>query len=627
MEREDQPLLFNGFPPVSTAEWEEKIIADLKGADYAKKLIWKTEEGFDVKPYYRSEDLDGLDNMQTLPDSLPYLRGVRSMGNDWSVRQDFDTTDVTQANARALNTIACGGDAVGFNVTEITTHRQMSELLNGIDLKKTAVHFTTSRSYPLSIELLIYEVSHRAEGGELVRGSVNFDPISYLLLHGDFYVNWAHNLEETEYLLNTLSKRLPKFKLITVNGHYFQDSGSTLVQELAYSLASANEYLAGLTGKGFSVDMVAPFIQFSLATGPAYFLEIAKLRAARLLWTQMIGQYNPKNRDSYRLFIHARTARWNKTLYDPYVNMLRTTTEGMSAALGNADSLTIEPFDISFRKPGGFSERIARNQQLILKEESYLDKIADPAAGSYYIEKLTHSMAHHAWDLFREIESSGGMIECIKKGYIQEEITKSRQRKEADFAQRKLVLLGTNQYPNTLEKMRPMIDASGEKEESKPAAYLKIQPFRAGAAFEAIRLATEQHEEQEHRKLSVFLFTMGNLAMLRARAGFTANFFGCAGYEIIDNPGFASVDDGVESAHASGAPVVVICSSDEEYLTIVPEIAQKLKKKTPSVLLMVAGYPKEMIDTYKAAGVDDFIHVRSNLLETLQRINKILHIQ
>ena len=618
MEHNEQTKLFSEFPPVSTSAWEQKILTDLKGADYNKKLVWKTGEGFDVNPYYRAENLQGLEYLKALPDGSPYVRGLRKENNDWIVRQDFYSADPEESNAQALDATLKGVGAIGLRASDVTTHKQMSRLLAGIDFNKTGINFISSQSYPLTLELFIYEVGHRGEGGEKVHGSINFDPISYLLLHGDFYVNWNHNLEETEYLLNTIQQRVPQFKAITVNGHYFQNAGSSLVQELAFSLNSANEYLAGLTEKGFSVDDVAPLIQFSLGIGSNYFMEIAKLRAARLLWTRMVEQYQPKRDESLKLFIHATSALWNKSIYDPYVNMLRTTTEGMSAALGNADSVTILPFDASYKDSDEISRRIAHNQQFVLKEESYLDKIIDPAGGSYYIENLTHAIAHHAWDLFKEVEIRGGMIECIKSGYIQDEVQRSRMQKEMDVARRKIVILGTNQFPNIHETMSDMIQHPGKVAASAPASFKKLTPFRAAQAFEDVRLATERYVKNGNSRPSVFLFTMGNLAMLRARAGFAANFFGCAGYDIVDNQGFATIDEGVEAALNSKAQIVVICSSDEDYAEIVPEIAGKLKQAGSSINIVVAGYPKELINGFKSAGVSDFIHVRSNLLDTLR---------
>ena len=367
-----QRRLFSEFPPVSTKEWEEKIKTDLKGADYEKKLIWKTDEGFDVKPYYRSENLEGLEYLQSLPGEPCFVRGNKKINNNWMIRQDIPVTDVDEANRIALDAVRKGADSLNLCAVEIASYKQMNRLLSNIDLLKTNINFMSSRSYPLTLELFIYEVNFRKIEAGKIFGSMNFDPISYLLLHGDFYISKENNFEEAEYLLKTVEKKLPEFKAFTINGHYLREAGSTIVQELAFSLASANEYFFELTSRGIPIDTVARNIILSLGIGSDYFLEIAKLRAVRLLWSKIVEQYHPNQKESLQIFIHSKTVLRNKAIFDSYVNMLRSTTEGMAAAAGNSDSISISPFDLAFGKPDDFSVRIARNQQLILKEEAHL---------------------------------------------------------------------------------------------------------------------------------------------------------------------------------------------------------------------------------------------------------------
>lgn len=617
----DQPKknqLLSEFPPVSTSVWEERINADLKGADYKKKLIWKTDEGFDVKPYYRAEDLESLDYLNALPDAPPYTRGRRYLNNAWLIREDIEAEDVGLANAKAREAVKKGVSALSINACQAGANLQMEALLEGIDISRIRINFSGLHSYIATLDLFIHEVARRGEKSELVEGALNYDPISYLLLHGSFYHNWIRNIEEASSILETIRQKLPGFKAITVNGHHFQDAGSTLVQELAFSLASANEYLAGLTDKGLTVDQVAPYIQLSFATGPNYFMEIAKLRAARLLWTRIVEQYQPTLAESSRVFIHSTTALWNKSVFDPFVNLLRTTTEGMSAVLGNSDSVSVLPYNVSYHSSDELSTRIARNQQLVLKEESYLDKIVDPGAGSYYIENLTDSIAARAWALFREVESRGGMLSCVQSGFIQEEVEKSRFQKEMDIAQRRIIMLGTNQFPNLQESMLDQVQVRENTSGNPDSIYKKLLPYRAAQPYEELRLATERWVKNGHKRPSVFLLTMGNLAMLRARAGFATNFFGCAGYEIIDNPGFSTVEEGVTAALLSKSEIVVICSSDDEYPVIVPEIALRIGKEDKTIRLIVAGYPKEHLETLELAGIQDFIHVKSDLLGTLK---------
>lgn len=625
MDQQMKDKLFEDFLPVSTEEWEARILADLKGADYQKRLIWKTDEGFDVKPYYRNEDLASMDYLQVPPGEAPFIRGTRTKDNRWIIRQDFPGSDLETTRQAIAEAVRGGVDSVGIDASKITTHQGMSEWLRNIDIEKTRINFISSTSYPLTLELFVFEMQHRGLAGDAVKGSLNFDPIGYLLSHGDFYTSWDQNLDETEYLLKTTASKAPGFKVININANLFQNAGSTLVQELAFGLAAACEYLAGLTDRGMTVDQVAPFMQWSFAVGPNYFFEIAKLRAARLLWTRMVEQFKPESFESLKIFIHSATALWNKSVYDPYVNMLRTTTEGMSAILGSANSVSIHPFNVSAGNMNDFSSRVARNQQFVLKEEAYLDKIADPAAGSYYIETLTHQIANAAWDLFRQVESKGGLIQCIKSGFVQTEVEKSRKKKEADIAQRRMIMLGTNQFPNLSETLPEHFQFAQDREEVA-SSFLIMKPFRAAASFEKIRMSTEQHVKAGNKRPVVFLFTMGNLAMLRARAGFATNFFGCAGYEIIDNPGFESVEEGFAAAISAAADIVVICSSDEEYTSLVPAITEIFHLGTKPVKIVVAGYPKDQIEHFKSLGVTEFIHVRSDLLATLTSFQQYLKI-
>ncbi len=623
MEKKDQEKkLFSEFSPVSTSEWEETIRTDLKGADYQKKLIWKTDEGINVKPYYRGEDLEGLEYLSALPGEKPFLRGVKKDKNDWIIRQDIYTADIAEANRIAVDAISQGADSLGLNVKVITSHKQMQQLLQGIDISKTAINFFSSRSYPLSLELFFYEIAHRGLEGANITGSLNFDPISYLLLHGDFYQSRQSNMDEAEYLIQTMRKRLPGFRTITINGHYFHNAGATLVQELAFSLASGNEYMADLTSKGLSAAIVSSSLQFSFGIGSNYFMEIAKLRAARLLWASVVEQYRPENPESSRMFIHSTTSLWNKTIYDPYVNLLRTTTEGMSAAIGNTDSLSVLPFDLPYKDESEISRRIARNQQLILRDEAYLDKIVDPAAGSYYIENLTHSIAMHAWALFQSIEEKGGLIECIRTGFIQDEIENTCRMKDMHLAQRKIVILGTNQYANPLESMVQSIEKLDLSPKDGPSVYKKFRIYRGAQAFEEIRLATENAVARGRKKPSVFLLTFGDPAMRKARATFAANFFGCAGYKIIDHAGYKTVEKGVKTALASKAEMIVLCSSDEEYATVAPAICTAIKSQNKEMMILVAGHPKEIIEMLKSNGTDDFIFTGTNVLEFLMNLQK-----
>jgi methylmalonyl-CoA mutase len=314
------------------------------------------------------------------------------------------------------------------------------------------------------------------------------------------------------------------------------------------------------------------------------------------------------------------------TIYDAYVNMLRTTTEAMSAALGGVDAITVKPFDAAFKTATEFSERIARNQQIILKEESHFNKVTDAAAGSYFIENLTNEIATAAWNIFLEIEAAGGFIQALQKGHIQTLVREMQKIRLQNVSTRKETILGTNQFPNFQEKADDVVCECAKQiwDMTVEGAEIEtIKPFRMALEFENLRLAVDDFSKKHKRPL-VFMLTIGSLSMRKARSQFASNFFACAGYEIVDNNGFNTIDEGLKAAFEKKADIVVLCSSDEEYATLAPEAMDKIGDKA---LLVSAGKPVDCIEALKAKGIEHFIHVRSNILEMLKVFNVALKIK
>ncbi len=608
--------LFQQFPEVSTQEWEGLIMKDLKGADYNKKLVWHTDEGFDVRPYYRAEDLLNISYLDSLPNEFPYTRGYKTHTNDWEIVQEITEKDPKKANLIAIDALTRGANMIAFNSADITTASDMELLLNGIDLEKNGVQFNHSKSYIELVKLFVAYIDKNNFNKETIIGAINFDAIVFALKQGKFYRSKQEDLDQVSELLQ-LTKDLKKFRIINVNGLALHNAGATIIQELGYALGIAGEYIAYLSEKGVPVHEITSKLQFTLSVGTNYFMEIAKIRAIRLLWSTIVDQYNPQSDCAYQLKINTVASSWNKTLYDPYVNILRSTTEGMAAAIGGADSIALKPFDMVYKQEDDFSSRISRNIQVILKKESYFDEVVDPAAGSYYIENLTNSIAEYAWKLFQHVEKNGGMIALVENGEVKAEILQSCNKRNMDIATRKYILLGTNQYPNTNEMMLDKMERSCDSDSSG------LQSYRGAKAFEDLRIATELFAKVNERP-KVFLFKIGNLAMRQARAGFITNFFGCSGYEIIDNDGFNTIEEGIEAAKNAQANVIVMCSSDEEYANLGVKAAQLSKEKMQNALFVIAGYPSECIETLKSAGTNDFIHVKVNVLETLRRYNELL---
>jgi methylmalonyl-CoA mutase len=620
---EQKERLFDQFPPVSTKDWMDKITTDLKGVDFNKKLVWKTNAGFDVMPFYRKEDVENLAYINTKPGSFPYLRGTKTENNDWLIRQNIEVTNYSEANRKALTILMKGIDSLGFIISdpESINEKNFDLLLERIFLGGVELNFHSNGKAKEIIDLVIKYVEKSYSDPNQVRGAIEADPLSRLMLNGTLCISPEEGLDYLASVV-TSAAALPHFRTIQLNASNFGNSGADIVQELAFALSMGSEYMTQLTERGISSDLAASKIRFSFGTGSGYFPEIARLRAARVLWTVVLNGFQPVDTESMKMDIHCVTSEWNKTIYDPYVNLLRTQTEAMSAILGGTDSLTVEPFDTVFRHPDEFSERIARNQQLILKEEAYFDKVADPAAGSYYIENLTSLIAENAWKLFIEIEDQGGFLSCLKSGIIQKKLADSAAKRINDLASRKTILLGTNQYPNTLEKVSDTVDLKrifGEKTTEGDLLVNPVSLLRGSVQYDKLRIATDRSA----RRPVVFLMPLGNPAMRKARSQFSANFFGCGGYEIIDNEGFDNIQVAVQQAIESKADLVVICSSDEEYAVLAPEIFMKLRDKA---IIVVAGNPA-CTDELKSKGLEHFIHVRSNVITILTDFHNKLGIK
>lgn len=611
--------LFSEFAPVSTEEWMAKITADLKGAPFEKKLVWRTSEGFNVNPFYRAEDIEDMKIAQSLPGEFPYVRGTKK-DNDWKVRQNIDVTDVKAANKKALDLLQKGITSLGFHLKgDDINAGNVAALLEGICPESVELNFKTCNKRAGELVTILGDYL-KTKGADLSKcfGSVSYNPFKKPLVKGCEADNWV---EQASAVLKA-GKNLPRYRVLAVDACYLSDAGAYITQELGYALAWGNEILAKLTDAGFAADEVAKKIKFNFGISSNYFMEIAKFRTARWLWAEIVAAYKPECDCACKMNAQAQTSNWNMTIYDAHVNLLRTQTEAMSAAIAGVDSITVAPFNEVYETSDEFSERIARNQQLLLKEECHFDKVVDPSAGSYYIEVLTNSLADVAWKLFLEVEDKGGFYAAAKTGDIQNTVNASAVARKKGVATRREILLGTNQYPNFTETAASKIknDMDGECGcGCKGNGAIPSLDFSRGASeFEALRLATEKSGKAP----KAFMLTIGNLAMRLARSQFSSNFFACAGYKVIDNLGFETVEAGVDAALKAGAEIVVLCSSDDEYVELAPAAYKALAGRAAFV---VAGAP-ECMDGLKAQGITEFINVKSNVLETLKAFNAKLGI-
>lgn len=615
---QNREKLFSDFKAPTTQEWLDKIQVDLKGADFQKKLVWRTNEGFNVQPFYSREDLLKLKTPDALPGEFPFVRGNKKDNNTWFVRQNISCDDAKEANAKALDILNKGVDSLGFNIpSEKVCADYIDTLLKDICAECVELNFNTCKCKSLELaDLLIAYFNKKGYNPAKLRGSIDFDPIEKILIKG----------KDTTKLINVASQLVskleafPEFRCVTVNAVSLNNSGAYIVQELGYALAWGNEYLQQLTDAGIKAGTAARKIKFNMGISANYFMEIAKFRAARMLWANIVKKYQPECDCTCEMVVNASTSEYNMTIFDSYVNLLRSQTESMSAALAGVDSIVVTPFDLPYEQPTEFSERIARNQQLLLKEECHFDKIVDVSAGSYYIEELTNSIANEAWKIFLSVEEEGGFLEAAKKGIIQDAINATNKKRHESVGKRKEFLLGTNQFPNFTEKSdgkEPNSSACCCSHDSAP--FKKIESSRLASDFETLRMQTEKSGKTP----TVFMLTIGKLAWRQARAQFSSNFLACAGYQIIDNLGFDTVEEGVDAALEAKADIVVLCSSDEEYATYAIPAFQYLNGRA---LYIVAGAP-ECMDELKAAGIENFVHVRCDVLETLKGYNAKLGIK
>ena len=600
--------LFTEFPPVPTEKWEEVITADLKGADYERKLVWKTGEGFNVRPYYRAENLEGIKFLGSQAGEFPYVRGTHAH-NRWRVHQTVSVVCPKEANAEALKILNAGVDSLGFCIASADfSAADLDTLLKDICIEAVEITFCGEKTAHVA-ELVLAKVEKEGIAKEDVRIAFCIDPlVKGLSSKGDFCSPNGEKCIARIVELIHKTKEYKHVRIVTVAGQTFGNSGSTIVEELAFTLSAGHDYLVRLMDAGLDVDQAARKLRFSFSVSSNYFMEIAKFRAARMLWANIVKGYGPAKNCACKMMIHARTADWNQTVYDPYVNMLRGTTEAMSATIAGVHSLEVTPFDAAFENPTEFSKRIARNVELLLKHESHFDQVVDPAGGSYYVENLTQSIAAEAWKLFLEIEEKGGYAEAYKAGFIKERVEASAAAKDKAIATRRQTLLGANQFPNFTEVAPKEITAEAV---TRPAAEGNVlTPYRGAMAFEAMRL----HVDRSGKQPKAFMLTCGNLAMARARAQFSCNFFACAGIRVQDNTFFKSIEEGVKAALESKAEIVVVCASDDDYAEAAPKVKELLAGKA---ILVVAGAPA-CAPELEAQGITNFISVKSNVLETLK---------
>ena len=694
----DVPL--DEFTPPTDEEWKAACEALLKGAPFEKKMFTKTYEGITFDPMYTRKHTEDILPKGVMPGMGDYLRGVDAagyIGKPWGIAQACDETLPAENNELlrhehdkgatiyhiVLDTASRTGvdarqaEAVGDTGTSVTTVEDMHVLLTGLDLAKFPLYvYAGANAVPL---LALVAAARRASGEDMaeVRGIVGADPIGALAADGKLPVSLDAYYDNLAAAARWATVNAPHLRTVFVRSDVYSNGGANDVQEVASVLATATAYLRALCERGLTIDEAASQIAFAFSMGANFFLQIAKLRAVRPLWAQIVGAFGG-SAEAQKMRIHARPALFFKTIYDPYVNMLRNTTEIFSGVVGGIDSFESAPFDEPIRKGDEFSRRIARNVQIMLQEEFGLLQPIDPAGGSWAVETLTRQMKEKIWAEFQRIEKEGGIIAALRAGSLQESVAAvlAARFKNADLRRDRIV--GNNMYPNMTETLLETraedtaalkaqrtadIDAYlsdiDVKHRDEALASLRqahsvdnaveaalagatiaelmtavtegngaetvtaIAPHRWSERFEALRQRTEEYKAEKNDNVKIFLANMGPIPQHKARADFTTGFLQVGAFEVLGNDGFKTVEEAADAARASGADAVVICSTDATYPEIVPALAPKLHEVLPKARVFLAGAaPKDLLETYKEAGIDEYISVRANCYEILESLQK-----
>ncbi len=673
-------LTLDEFPAATYEEWRQAAEESLKGAPFDKKLITSTPEGIKLQPIYRKEDLEALALPESWPGLPPYVRGSAASGfksRPWLIAQELPFGCLGKFNEalksdlmRGQNAVAVLPDAatrrgldpdeaacgeVGVCGLSLASLDDASRAFGGVDLQAAPVlMFAGASALPMAGLL-------SAQAGEKgFSGAVLADPLTEWARDGRLDVSLDDALSE----LGTVSKWAVDKGIRTagIQASLWADAGGTSVEELAFGLATGAAYFRALATAGVPADEIAPRFVMALSLGSNLFMQIAKIRAARLLWDRMVGAFGVKPSP---LFIHGRTSIFNKSVLDPHTNMLRATAEGFSGVIGGVDSMHLAAFDEPARTPDEFSTRIARNIHIILAEECGFAEVADAAGGSWYVESLTVELAKKAWELFQKVESLGGMAVALREGFPQAAVAASAKARLDAVSKRREAVLGVNLFPNPSETpLVPNPDDSGKKwaaRSEKMASIRKggvtiasatveevakafqngatlgevvralprkgadlpeiprVRVIRAAEGYEALRAAAVKNPPQ------VWLAKFGPPKQSKARADFSSGFFAAGGYDVRQQTaGAKSVDEALGQAVASKAQVVVLCSTDDTYPEIVPAFVPALKAQMPGAKIILAGYPADQIDAHKASGVDDFIHLKVDCLAFLTNLHKEL---
>lgn len=688
----DEKLAFAGeFPAASYDEWRGAVDKALKGAPFEKRLVTKLYEGITVQPVYMRTDWPSEGDPSGFPGAMPFARGGRASGvgtDGWDIRQEHAHPDVAASNKAILTDIERGATSVvvrfdaaaragldadatgaeslaGRDGIMVHSVDAFDALMDKVLIDLVPVSLDAGAQFLPAAALLAGLWRKRGIAADKVQGAFNADPLGTLAATGSLPVSVDAALAQMADLAAYTAKTYKTVTAVAIDTAAYYDAGATEAQDLACAMATGVTYLRAMTAAGMTVDAACKQIVFRFSVGCDFFLTMAKLRAARKMWARIVESCGASEQARV-MNIHARTADRMMTQRDPWVNMLRTTVAAFAAGVAGSDAVTVLPFDAALGLPDDFSRRIARNSQVVLKEESYLGRVTDPAGGSWYIESLTDQLARVAWGVFQDIEKAGGMAKALADGSIADSIAISYGEREKNIGKRRDPLTGISEFPNITEKavnteqpdfaaLRKAAGASLAKSRKADAASSVAKAAKGGVAaaavaaavagatigtladalkgpgatikalprhrfaetFEALRDAADAFKAKTGNWPRLFLANIGPVAQHTGRATFAKNFFEAGGIETLSNEGFADADSCAAAFKSSGAGMAIICSSDAVYEEQVAKVAPALKKAGASYLF-VAGNPGEKKQAYTEAGVDDFIFLGCDVLATLR---------
>jgi methylmalonyl-CoA mutase len=705
--------LLEEFPSASYADWRKVVDAELKGAPFDKRMFSSTYEGITLKPIYRSEDAATLPHGGSFPGHAPFVRGSSAAGylqHSWDISQEIHCSSAAEFNQAARNSLSRGLNALNMVLDKATRHgldpdwarpadvgcgglsiatvEDLGKALEGINLETVSLFVRSGASAMPFAVLLAALLRKRKQAASALRGCVEMDPLGVLSHEGSLPQSLAGAYREMAALTRWAAACAPNLQTICVHSRAWHESGANAVQELAFTLATGVEYLREMSDRELDANVAGPRLRFAITVGENFFMEIAKLRALRLIWSRAVEAFGGDAKAQHAC-LHVRTSHWNKTVYDAHNNILRATVEAFAGVAGGCDSMQVGAYDEVFRQPDDFSQRLARNTQLVLQKECELAHVIDPAGGSWYVESLTAELAGRAWSLFQEIEKRGGMATALASGFPQDAIAITAAEKIKSVRQRRQSIIGVNQYANPKEKAPELAaaepeafhqrrvrqiasyrtsleDAENEGVLAKLAYIIGLKEVElfeaaveaalAGATlgeivralrihdhpcepvppvrltrpaleFEKLRAASERYALGHGGPPRVFLCNMGELKEHKARADFARGFFAAGGFEVVSAGSFATPADAALAFAKSEASIAVICSTDERYPVLVPLLTAAIRAQNPQAILILAGSPLEQVEAHKKAGIDEFIHARADAVELLGKIQRLLGVE